>query len=80
MKPINRRRLALDAKALGARAFGARADGARGPRKRRKLKHIAVLPSLVTLMNGLCGFTAIVMASRGLGAPWEPGLFPRAEF
>ena len=34
-------------------------------RKKRRLKYIAVLPSLVTLMNGLCGFAAIVFASRG---------------
>jgi len=57
--------------------------GARGPRKRRRLKHIAVLPSLITLMNGLCGFTAIFLASQGasqgLGAVWEPELFPEAN-
>jgi CDP-diacylglycerol--serine O-phosphatidyltransferase len=46
------------------------------PRKRKRLKYIAILPSLVTLMNGLCGFTAIVFASRG-EASWRPLLLPR---
>ncbi|MDR0289760.1 MAG: CDP-alcohol phosphatidyltransferase family protein [Treponema sp.] len=50
--------------------------GARGIRKRRRLKYIAILPSLVTLMNGLCGFTAIVFASREVGTVWQPQLLP----
>jgi len=50
------------------------------PRKRRRLKHIAVLPSLVTLINGLCGFTAIALASQGLGSAWEPEIFPEINF
>jgi len=33
-------------------------------RKRRRLKYISVLPSLITLMNGACGFIAIAFASR----------------
>ena len=45
-------------------------------RKKRRLKYIAVLPSLVTLMNGLCGFTAIVFASRGHAAVWRPNMLP----
>ncbi|MDR1429896.1 MAG: CDP-alcohol phosphatidyltransferase family protein [Spirochaetaceae bacterium] len=36
------------------------------PRKRKRLKYIAVLPSTVTLLNAFCGFMAIVYASRGL--------------
>ncbi|MCL2380505.1 MAG: CDP-diacylglycerol--serine O-phosphatidyltransferase [Treponema sp.] len=32
-------------------------------RKSRRLKHIAFLPSFITLMNGACGFVAIVFAS-----------------
>ena len=48
-------------------------------RKRRRLKYIAVLPSIVTLMNGLCGFSAIVFASRGPDAVWRPNLFPRGN-
>jgi len=46
------------------------------PRKRKRLKYIAILPSLVTLMNGLCGFIAIILASRGMGTAWNPPLFP----
>ena len=33
-------------------------------RKKRRLKYIAVLPSFITLINGACGFFAIVFASR----------------
>jgi len=51
----------------------------KSPRKRRRLKYIAILPSLVTLMNGLCGFTAIVFASRGLDTMWSPHLLPRVN-
>ena len=32
--------------------------------RRQRLKYITVLPSLVTLINGACGFAAIVFASR----------------
>jgi CDP-diacylglycerol--serine O-phosphatidyltransferase len=46
-------------------------------RKKRRLKYIAILPSLVTLMNGLCGFTAIVFASKGVDAVWRPNLLPK---
>jgi len=49
----------------------------RGSRKRKRLKYIAILPSIVTLMNGLCGFIAIILASRGLGMEWRPPLFPK---
>ena len=49
------------------------------PQKRRRLKYIAILPSLVTLMNGLCGFMAIIMTSRGLGTVWRPFLLPRVS-
>jgi CDP-diacylglycerol--serine O-phosphatidyltransferase len=41
------------------------------PKKRRRLKYIAVLPSIITLMNAMCGFIAIVCASRGPGPKWE---------
>jgi len=51
----------------------------RGIRKRRKLKNIAILPSLVTLMNGICGFAAIVLSSYGLASTWEPRIFPHAN-
>ena len=41
------------------------------PKKRRRLKYIAVLPSIITLMNAMCGFIDIVCASRGPGPRWE---------
>ena len=50
-----------------------------GSGRRRRLKYIAILPSLVTLMNGLCGFTAIVFASRGLDTVWRPYLLPKVN-
>ena len=34
--------------------------------RRPKLKHITILPSLVTILNGVCGFAAIVFASKGI--------------
>jgi CDP-diacylglycerol--serine O-phosphatidyltransferase len=52
---------------------------AKGIKKRRRLKYIAILPSLVTLMNGLCGFTAIIFASRGLDMIWRPNLLPKVN-
>ncbi|MHC4146792.1 MAG: CDP-alcohol phosphatidyltransferase family protein [Planctomycetota bacterium] len=33
--------------------------------RRQRLKYITVLPSLVTILNGVCGFTAIILASKG---------------
>lgn len=33
--------------------------------KKRPVKYITVLPSLVTIINGVCGFAAIVFASSG---------------
>jgi CDP-diacylglycerol--serine O-phosphatidyltransferase len=41
------------------------------PKKRRRLKYIAILPSIITLINAMCGFIAIVCASRGPGPRWE---------
>jgi phosphatidylserine synthase len=32
--------------------------------RRQRLKYITVLPSLITLINGACGFASIVFASR----------------
>jgi CDP-diacylglycerol--serine O-phosphatidyltransferase len=51
----------------------------KGPKKRRRLKYIAILPSMVTLMNGLCGLTAIIFASRGLDTAWRPQLLPKVN-
>jgi CDP-diacylglycerol--serine O-phosphatidyltransferase len=36
--------------------------------RRQRLKYITVLPSLVTILNGVCGFAAIVFASEGVSA------------
>jgi CDP-diacylglycerol--serine O-phosphatidyltransferase len=36
--------------------------------RRQRLKTITVLPSLVTILNGVCGFAAIVFASKGVAA------------
>ena len=33
--------------------------------RRQRLKYITILPSLITILNGVCGFTAIVLASKG---------------
>ncbi len=32
--------------------------------RRQRLKYITILPSLITLLNGICGFAAIVFAAR----------------
>lgn len=42
---------------------------ARKKRSKRKLRQIAVLPSLVTLLNAVCGFAAIHFTARGMGEP-----------
>ena len=36
--------------------------------KRHKLKYITILPSLITLINGICGFAAIGFASKGIAS------------
>ncbi|UCF43515.1 MAG: CDP-alcohol phosphatidyltransferase family protein [Planctomycetota bacterium] len=36
--------------------------------RRQRLKSITVLPSLITILNGVCGFAAIVFASKGVAA------------
>ena len=33
--------------------------------RRQRLKYIAILPSLITILNGVFGFTAIIFASKG---------------
>lgn len=35
--------------------------------RRQRLKYITVLPSLITILNGVCGFAAIVFAARAEG-------------
>jgi CDP-diacylglycerol--serine O-phosphatidyltransferase len=34
--------------------------------RRQRLKYITILPSLITILNGVCGFAAIVFAGRGM--------------
>lgn len=36
--------------------------------RRQRLKSITVLPSLITILNGVCGFAAIAFASKGAAA------------
>ncbi|MDH4238187.1 MAG: CDP-alcohol phosphatidyltransferase family protein, partial [Phycisphaerae bacterium] len=33
--------------------------------RKQRLKYVTVLPSLVTILNGVCGFAAIIFTSRG---------------
>jgi len=33
--------------------------------RKQRLKYITILPSLITVLNGVCGFAAIVFASKG---------------
>lgn len=33
--------------------------------RRQRLKYITILPSLITILNGVCGFTAIIFAGKG---------------
>jgi len=45
--------------------------------RRQRLKYISILPSLITIVNGVCGFTAIILASKGAeqaiaGIPADP--------
>jgi CDP-diacylglycerol--serine O-phosphatidyltransferase len=51
----------------------------RGRRRRKRLKYIAVLPSLVTLMNGFCGFASILLASQGQNMVWRPHMLPKVD-
>lgn len=37
--------------------------------RRQRLKYITILPSLITILNGICGFTAIVFAGKGIAGP-----------
>jgi CDP-diacylglycerol--serine O-phosphatidyltransferase len=57
--------------------FGRRRDSRPGHVKKMRLKYIAILPSLITLMNAMCGFIAIVYASRGSGSVPSLLLFQR---
>jgi CDP-diacylglycerol--serine O-phosphatidyltransferase len=37
--------------------------------RRQRLKYITILPSLITILNGVCGFAAIVLAGKGAAVP-----------
>jgi CDP-diacylglycerol--serine O-phosphatidyltransferase len=39
--------------------------------RKQRLKYITILPSLFTILNGMCGFAAIVFTARGLVSPIE---------
>ncbi|MEL7089273.1 MAG: phosphatidylcholine/phosphatidylserine synthase [Planctomycetota bacterium] len=62
---------------------GRRADGRRRRRRKMRARTIAVLPTMFTLANLLCGFLAIFIASRPIGTAmafdWTP-LFCAAWF
>jgi len=36
--------------------------------RRQRLKYITILPSLITILNGVCGFAAIVLAGKSMTA------------
>jgi CDP-diacylglycerol--serine O-phosphatidyltransferase len=40
-------------------------------RKKRRLRYIAILPSFITLLNGACGFTAIVFTNPNQDLRWS---------
>ena len=42
--------------------------------RKQRLKYITILPSLITILNGVCGFAAIVLAGKGAAA--RVGHFP----
>ena len=62
-------------KAPFGKAASLRKTAATGIRKKRRLKYIAVLPSFITLINGVCGLLAIILAGRspGMGSFALPG-------
>jgi len=33
--------------------------------RKQRLKYVTVLPSLITILNGVCGFVAVILASKG---------------
>jgi len=39
--------------------------------RKQRLKYIAILPSLITLINGICGFAAICFTSEGIEGNFE---------
>ncbi|MHC5060432.1 MAG: CDP-alcohol phosphatidyltransferase family protein [Planctomycetota bacterium] len=47
--------------------------------RRQRLKYITILPSLITLLNGVCGFAAIGFASKGFLAGVDNFSFHKLE-
>ena len=47
--------------------------------RRQRLRNITVLPSLITLLNGICGFAAIAFASKGATADTERFFFQKPQ-
>jgi len=47
--------------------------------RRQRLKYITILPSLITLLNGICGFAAIGFASKGFSAGVDNFSFHKLE-
>jgi CDP-diacylglycerol--serine O-phosphatidyltransferase len=45
--------------------------------RRQRLKYITILPSLITLLNGICGFAAIGFASKGFSIVVEDSSIKR---
>ncbi len=48
--------------------------------RRQRLKYIAILPSLITILNGVFGFTAIIFASKGSEAQYADSQIPFFTF
>lgn len=49
-----------------------------GGRRKRRLRYIAVLPSVITLMNGACGFISLIFASRSPVLRWSLNFLRRS--
>ena len=48
--------------------------------RRQRLKYITILPSLITILNGIFGFTAIIFASKGSEAKYADSQIPFFTF
>ncbi|MHC4322827.1 MAG: CDP-alcohol phosphatidyltransferase family protein [Planctomycetota bacterium] len=48
--------------------------------RRQRLKYITILPSLITILNGVFGFTAIIFASKGSEARYADSQIPFFTF
>ena len=48
--------------------------------RRQRLKYITILPSLITILNGACGFAAIVLASKGATTARLGGVFGTTSY